>query len=108
MLSQATELPAVFVRKTAKAYGTCRLAEGGEIAGRKLLLVEDVVTSGGQLLESTRALRDLTAEVSAALCVIDRESGGSTLLAQEGVALHSLFRMSELEGGGSCLTLRWT
>jgi orotate phosphoribosyltransferase len=97
MLSQVTGLPAVFVRKAPKSYGTCRLAEGGEIVGRRLLVVEDVVTSGGQVLESAQALRALGGEVSAALCVIDRESGGTALLGAEGINLHALFRMSELE-----------
>jgi orotate phosphoribosyltransferase len=97
ILSQTTGLPAVFVRKAPKSYGTCRLAEGGDIAGRKLLLVEDVVTSGGQVAESAHALRALGGDVSAALCVIDRESGGSGLLEADGIRLSSLFRMSELE-----------
>ena len=97
MLSQVTGLPAVFVRKAPKSYGSCRLAEGCEIVGRRLLVVEDVVTSGGQVLESAQALRALGGEVSAALCVIDRESGGAALLAAEGIELHPLFRMSELE-----------
>lgn len=97
ILSQKTGLPAVFVRKVPKTYGTCRLAEGGEIGGRKLLLVEDVVTSGGQVAESARALRALGGDVSAALCVIDRESRGTELLAVDGITLFSLFRMSELE-----------
>ncbi len=52
VVSQITGLPVFFVRKSAKTYGTCRLAEGGEISGRKLVLVEDLVTSGGQILES--------------------------------------------------------
>src|SRR3954471_17441229 len=47
-LSIQTGLPVVFVRKQAKDYGTCRLAEGVEISGKRLLIVEDVVTSGGQ------------------------------------------------------------
>jgi len=47
MLSQFTGLPVLFVRKKAKDYGTCKIAEGGAVAGRKLLIVEDVVTSGG-------------------------------------------------------------
>jgi orotate phosphoribosyltransferase len=97
VLSQATGLPAVFVRKAPKSYGTGRLAEGAEIAGRRLLVVEDVVTSGGQVLESTQALRSLGAEVAAALCVIDRESDGVGVLRTAGVELHSLFRISELE-----------
>src|SRR3954469_3218905 len=48
MLSQATGLAAVFVRKAAKEYGTCRFAEGAEVGGRRVTVVEDVVTSGGQ------------------------------------------------------------
>lgn len=98
MLSQVTGLPAIFVRKAPKSYGTQRLAEGGEIAGRRLLLVEDVVTSGGQVLESARALRGLSARVSAAVCVVDREAGGRELLEADGIQLHSLFRMNELTG----------
>ena len=97
MLSQLAGLPTRFVRKAAKPYGTCRLAEGGDISGRNLVLVEDVVTSGGQLIESAMALRSLGGEVSDALCVIDREAGGAALLASAGIALHSLFRMTELK-----------
>ena len=48
ILSQRTGLPALFVRKEAKTYGTCKLAEGGAVEGKRLLVVEDVVTSGGQ------------------------------------------------------------
>ena len=52
MISQVTGLPAVFVRKEAKTYGTCQLAEGAEIEGRRLCIVEDVVTSGGAILDA--------------------------------------------------------
>jgi len=96
VLSQKTGLPTLFVRKKAKSYGTCRLAEGGEIAGRRLCVVEDVVTSGGQIAESVAELRALGAEISSALCVIDRESGGRENLAEVGVELHALFTMSDL------------
>jgi orotate phosphoribosyltransferase len=100
-LSLETGLPALFVRKTAKTYGTCKLAEGGSVAGRQLLIVEDVVTSGGQILLSTEELRQLDARVESAICVIDRESGGREKLAAGGVALNALYPMSELlrEGG---------
>jgi orotate phosphoribosyltransferase len=63
--SQASGLPTVFVRKTAKTYGTCRLAEGGEVAGARIAVIEDVVTSGGQVIESCRELRDRGAEIVA-------------------------------------------
>jgi orotate phosphoribosyltransferase len=101
MLSQVTGLPAVFVRKEAKTYGTCRLAEGGEIAGRRLLLIEDVVTSGGAILDAASELRLRDAQLGAVLCVIDRESGGAEKLAVEGLVLEALFTMSELKAAAS-------
>ncbi|MBK5221632.1 MAG: orotate phosphoribosyltransferase [Acidimicrobiia bacterium] len=57
-LSLHTGIPAVFVRKEAKRYGTERLAEGADIDGRQLLVVEDVVTSGGQIAMSVGDLRE--------------------------------------------------
>ena len=95
-LSQVTGIPAVFVRKEAKTYGTCQLAEGGELEGRRLTVVEDVVTSGGQVVTSCGDLRERGGVVEHALCVIDREAGGSAALAEIGVELRPLYRMSEL------------
>lgn len=97
LLAQVTGLPALFVRKTSKDYGTCRLVEGGEVAHRRLVIVEDVVTSGGQVLVSARALRTLGAHIVRVVCVIDREAGGASALAAEGLDLVALFRMSELQ-----------
>jgi orotate phosphoribosyltransferase len=97
MVSQLTGLPALFVRKRAKEYGTRRLAEGGDVAGRRLAVVEDVVTTGGQLLESCAALREAGAEIAAVLCVIDREQGGTASLAAAGLELRALFTASDLQ-----------
>src|SRR5689334_11419818 len=80
VLSQLTGIPAIFVRKEAKTYGTCQLAEGGTVEGRRLTIVEDVVTSGGQVVISCGDLRERGAVVDTALCVIDRESGGPQAL----------------------------
>ncbi|CAM3391907.1 Orotate phosphoribosyltransferase [Stackebrandtia soli] len=98
-LSRVTGLPSLFVRKEAKPYGTRRLAEGGEVEGRRLLIVEDVVTSGGQIIASVNALRDRGAVVERAICVIDREAGGPANLAEAGVELSALFTMTELRAG---------
>jgi orotate phosphoribosyltransferase len=95
-VSQVTGLPAVFVRKEPKTYGTCLLAEGRDIEEARLTVVEDVVTSGGQVVTSCGGLRDRGATVTHALCVIDRESGGPEALAAVDVELRALFRMSEL------------
>lgn len=99
-LSQVTGLPARFVRKVAKTYGTARLAEGGDVEGRRLLVVEDVVTSGGAVLDALAALRDRGATVTDVLCVIDREAGGGEALRAAGARLTALFRMSELTSAG--------
>jgi len=95
-LSLATGLPARFVRKRAKDYGTCQLAEGGPVENMRLTVVEDVVTSGGQVVDSCRELRALGATIVRVVCVIDREAGGEQALADQGLALAALFRMSEL------------
>ncbi len=97
MLSQLTGLPTLFVRKEAKTYGTCKLAEGEPFEGRRLLVVEDVVTSGGAILDATAELRKGGALIEQVVCVIDRESGGLEKLAAQSLALKSLYRMTELE-----------
>jgi orotate phosphoribosyltransferase len=97
MLSQVTGLPTLFIRKKAKDYGTCQFAEGGEVRGRNLLIVEDVVTSGGQIVESIRALRGEGALVSNVVCVIDREAGAVDNLRREGLNFSALFTMSTLK-----------
>jgi orotate phosphoribosyltransferase len=61
------------------------------------LIIEDVVTSGGQILDSTSKLRKLGADITDVLCVIDREAGGVENLAREHLKLHALFKMSELK-----------
>ncbi len=99
VLSQLTAIPTLFVRKQAKAYGTSKLAEGGDFAHRNLVIVEDVVTSGGQIAMSADELRALGARVEHAICVIDRESGGTEKLAEHGIRLISLFTMSDLRRG---------
>jgi orotate phosphoribosyltransferase len=95
-LSRHTGLPCAFVRKKAKAYGTARLAEGADIVGRRVLVVEDVVTSGGQIVLSTADLRALGADIREALCVIDREEGGRASLAAADVNLLSLLTATVL------------
>lgn len=96
-LGRHTGLPCAFVRKVAKQYGTARLAEGAPVAGRRVLVIEDIVTSGGQIVISTGELRKLGAVVDQALCVIDRKEGGAEALAESGIELLSLFTRQDLE-----------
>lgn len=96
-LGLATGIPLVFVRKEAKAYGTRKLAEGAAVADRRVVVVEDVVTSGGQVVESTRALRERGAVVDHALCVLDREAGAADTLRAIGVELRPLLTLAAVK-----------
>ncbi len=95
-LSLKTRLPVIFVRKKAKEYGTCKLAEGIGFKGKRVAVVEDVVTTGGAILDGVAALREQGAIIEHVLCVIDRESGGPEKLSEAGLKLAPLFTASEL------------
>jgi len=92
-------LPFVIVRKEVKGYGTQNRLEGVFEPGSLTCLVEDVVTSGGALLESIEALRAVGLVVHTAVCVVDREEGGADALARHAVRLRPLFRAGELLSG---------
>jgi len=96
-LSLATGIPAAFVRKKAKDYGTCLFAEGSEIKGKKVCIIEDVITSGGQVILSTKDLREAGAQVEHVICAILREPKSEALLAKENLKLHPLFTGDELK-----------
>ena len=96
-LSRVTGIPAAFVRKKAKEYGTARFAEGATVEGKRVLVVEDVVTSGGQVVLSTADLRGIGAEVTDVVCVIDRSEGGGEALAAEGLVLRSVVERADLD-----------
>ena len=95
-LSMLTGIPSVFVRKKAKEYGTCNLVEGADIEGKNLLIVEDVVTTGGAILDSLPLLRERGATISKAVCVILREPIGFKNLAEASVDLSFLFKKEEV------------
>ena len=89
--------PFVIVRGQAKEYGTANRLEGVYEAGERVLLVEDIVTSGGAALEAVEALREAGLTVESALCVLDRgEEGGNEALAAVRVKLHPLFLRADL------------
>jgi len=100
-LSLRTGLPAAFVRKQAKPYGTAQLAEGSGIHGRRVTVVEDVITTGGQVIISTEDLRALGAIVEHVVCVIDRSPDRGTALAEHGLTMHALITQAELDAAES-------
>lgn len=96
-LSLETGIPVVFVRKKAKEYGTCKLAEGIEIKDKKVCIIEDVVTTGGQILLSSEDLRGFGAKVENVMCVIERNPEGRKKLKESDLKLKALFTMEELK-----------
>jgi orotate phosphoribosyltransferase len=86
-------LDALYVRKEAKGHGTKSLVEGSGAVpvGANVLLLEDVVTSGGSSLKAVETLRDAGYKVKHVLTVVDREEGGQEALKAEGITLHSLY-----------------
>jgi orotate phosphoribosyltransferase len=94
--SLASGLPFLIVRKAAKDYGTSNRVEGAYEEGECVCLVEDIVTSGGALVEAVDALREVSLTVQTAICVVDREEGGADALARHAVRLRPIFRAADI------------
>ncbi len=97
VVSAKTGLPALFVRKKAKEYGTCKLAEGPDVAGRRVTLVEDVITTGGAVRDATRELRAAGAVVEVVVCAIDRSPAGENPLADVGLEVRPVLTRADLD-----------
>lgn len=95
-LSLKTQIPVVFLRKEAKEYGTCKFAEGPDVKNKKICLIEDVITTGGQVVITTEMLRKEGALVDDVLCVIDRSEGQTQKMTEAHLRLRPLFTMKEL------------
>ena len=89
-------LPFLLVRKKAKEYGTANRLEGVFEEGERVCLLEDVVTSGGAALDAVEALREAGLTCETAVCVVDRQEGGSEEMALHGVKLRPLYVAEEL------------
>lgn len=97
MISQLSGLPAAFIRKEAKTYGTCRLAEGHDVDGAVVTLIEDVISSGGAVIDATRELRGRGATARTVVCVIDRRGPEQTALADLEVEVRSVLLKRDLD-----------
>jgi orotate phosphoribosyltransferase len=97
VLSAQSRLPALFVRKQAKTYGTCKLAEGPDVSGRRVTLIEDVITTGGAVRDATRALRAAGATVDTVVCAIDRSPGADNPLEDVGLEIRSVLTKADLD-----------
>jgi orotate phosphoribosyltransferase len=96
-ISLQNGMPAAFVRKQAKEYGTCKLAEGADVNGKRVCVVEDVVTTGGQIIESVRELRERGAIIDTVICAIMRNPAAAEILAKEGLELRPAFTMEYIK-----------
>jgi orotate phosphoribosyltransferase len=98
VVSARSRIPALFVRKQAKTYGTCKLAEGPDVAGRRVTLIEDVITTGGAVRDATRALREAGAVVRTVVCAIDRSPGDANPLSDVGLEIRAVLTKADLDG----------
>ncbi len=97
VLSHKIDKPCLYVRKVAKTYGTSNLVEGGFKSGETAVVIEDVITTAGQVCTSVKQMRELGLVVEHVICVIDRQQGGKENLKATGCSLASVFTQEELE-----------
>ena len=95
-LSIRSHLPFVIVRKSEKEYGTKKKFEGVLKAGDRVVIVEDVLTTGGQVLLSAKALEESGATIVGILGVVDRQEGAREAIEKAGYELRTLFTKSDL------------
>ncbi|MCK6484017.1 MAG: orotate phosphoribosyltransferase [Phycisphaerae bacterium] len=98
--SLASGRPFVIVRNRKKDYGTAKPFEGALTAGDVVLLVEDVATTGGQVLEAAAALKDAGAVIEKIVAVIDRQEGARQNIESAGYAFAALLTMADIEAAG--------
>ena len=87
----------VFIRKEAKEYGTCKFAEGPDVEGKTICIIEDVITTGGAVITSTAMLREKGAIIKDVIAVIDRSIGDHSKLENSELSLKALFTMADLK-----------
>lgn len=96
-ISLETGLPAAFVRKEAKTYGTCRAIEGQDVAGRKVTFIEDVITTGGAVSDAYQLANDEGADVLSVVCAIWRGEGAPRILGAPSLPVSPVFTREDLE-----------
>lgn len=95
-VSLASGVPLIYPRKEVKEYGLQRGIEGAWEAGERVVIIEDLITSGGSTIKSAQRLREAGLIVEHAIVLIDREQGGVENLAEAGVEVRSVFKLSEI------------
>jgi orotate phosphoribosyltransferase len=93
---EAPPVDAFVVRKSTKEHGLQRLIEGPDVAGRRVLVVEDTSTTGGSVLTAVRAVREAGATVVGVATVVDRGTGAREAIEAEGAPYRSLLGLADL------------
>lgn len=88
-------LPGFFVRKVVKDHGTRKRVDGADIAGKTVVILEDVTTTGGSAMDAVKAVEDAGAKVALVLSILDRGEGATELYAKAGIPFTSLFCAEE-------------
>jgi orotate phosphoribosyltransferase len=89
-------LPGFFVRKAVKDHGTKKLVEGlSDVNGKRVVIVEDVTTTGGSAMKAVEALTAAGAKIVLVISILDREQNAAKLYADAGIPFVSLFKASE-------------
>lgn len=96
-ISLETGLPAAFVRKEAKTYGTCRALEGQDVAGKKVTFIEDVITTGGAVADAYQLATSENAQVLAVVCAIWRGEGAPHIAKAPDLKVLPAFSREDLE-----------
>ncbi len=95
---EGSPIPTFIVRKERKGHGRGKQVEGPIPDRGKVVLVDDVATSGGSLIAAARTLRELGCEVVGAMVLVDRGEGAADALLREGIPLRSVFSLADIEG----------
>lgn len=101
MVSAKTGIPVVFIRKKAKEYGTAKLAEGPSYDGKRVTLIEDVITSGGAVRDAVSALRPDGAIIDTVVCAIDRSPVAGEALRDVDLEIRPVLTKAELDAVSS-------
>jgi orotate phosphoribosyltransferase len=88
-------LPGFFVRKTVKDHGTQKLVEGGDVAGKNVVVLEDVTTTGESAMTAVRAAQKAGATVTLVLSIVDRQEGATEFFKAQGIPFGHLFTAEE-------------
>jgi uridine monophosphate synthetase len=89
-------LPMIYPRKEQKDYGTKKMIEGEFKAGEMVLVIDDLITTGGSKFEAIQPLQEAGLKVKDIVVLVDREQGGRQQLKEKGFELHSVIKISEL------------